>query len=105
MVCASEICSGTFVNSRLTRLVHATCTGFIIVRGLIHGELLDRVCGAKCKSDLPGTEYETLAFNAWEQDPVWLEVAQASNIAQVRCHALQKTNTRELDAGELGHRR
>ena len=75
------------------------------MRGLIHGELLDRVCGAKCKSDLPGTEYETLAFNAWEQDPVWLEVAQASNIAQVRCHALQKTNTRELDAGELGHRR
>ena len=53
------------------------------MRGLIDGELLDRVREAKCSTDLPGTEYETLSFNAWRQDPTWLEVALTSKVAQV----------------------
>ena len=56
--------------------------GFLIVRGLLVGDLLERARAATLKSDMEGTEYDTLAFSAWQQDPCWLEVARHAPIVQ-----------------------
>jgi hypothetical protein len=56
--------------------------GFLIVRGLLAGELLERCRASTLQTHLANTEYETLTFNAWNQDPVWLEVARHAPIVQ-----------------------
>jgi len=56
--------------------------GFIIVRNLIDGDLLQRARVSTLRSDSFRGEYETLAMNAWDQDPVFLELGLHSQIAQ-----------------------
>jgi ectoine hydroxylase-related dioxygenase (phytanoyl-CoA dioxygenase family) len=60
--------------------------GVVIVPGLLKGELLEKVMSVRTNvnSRFPGKEtYDSLAFNLWEQHPVFKDVALASPLAAV----------------------
>mmetsp|Transcript_23257 Transcript_23257/g.72721 ORF Transcript_23257/g.72721 Transcript_23257/m.72721 type:complete len:461 (+) Transcript_23257:687-2069(+) len=56
--------------------------GYVIVEGLLSGDLLERVVDVKnrCKSAMPNTEFETLLLEAWSQHDVFREVATDSPV-------------------------